>query len=84
MNNDNISIESLIEALSSDFDNLKTESVETDNSLESLLEWSSLNSLLITVRIKQNFGVELLPGELRASETFKQLLSLINSKRSGN
>jgi acyl carrier protein len=59
---------------------LKNRNIKNDNSLESLLEWSSLNALLITVRIKQNFGVELLPGELRANGTFGELISLIKSK----
>jgi|GEM_PF-2777588 acyl carrier protein len=80
MNRDAVNLKSLIEALSSDFDTLKNRNIKNDNSLESLLEWSSLNALLITVRIKQNFGVELLPGELRANGTFGELISLIKSK----
>jgi acyl carrier protein len=84
MNSSDIDIQDLARALAADFESLKGRHIENNSSMESLLEWSSLNALLITVRIKQNFGVELLPGELRANATFGDLLILIKSKMALN
>ena len=80
MSNIPVNMQTLTDALSADFEGLKKHDIKIDSSLGELLEWSSLNALLITVRIKQNFGVELLPGELRANGTFGDLLLLIKSK----
>ena len=83
MSNESVNLKRLIESLSLDFENLKSREIDNNSNLNSLLDWSSLNALILTARVKQDFKVELLPGELRATETFGQLLNLINAKRSG-
>ena len=80
MTTDTPTLQSLTDALSIDFESLKSRKIRSEDRLESLLEWSSLNALLIMVRIKQHYKVELMPGELRAAVTFGDLVLLIQSK----
>ena len=71
----------LYTAIQLDFDLPLIESMDANDSFRDVVDWSSMNALILTARIKEKFGVDILPGELRKVMSFSQLLDLVNSHR---
>jgi len=68
------------EILELDFDLSAHSNLKPEDSFKEILDWSSMNALIIAARIKDVYGFDILPGELRSLETFEDLIAHINTK----
>ena len=76
-----MTIDEFAQKVEKEFDELAPGSLEPNKPVEELMEWSSMNLLLLLSFVKTEFGVNLSARELKKCETLQELYDVIQSKQ---
>lgn len=74
-------LKEFIVAFAEQFDDTPIEAFEAQTVFHDLDDWSSINGLAIMNMISKKYGVKILPAELRAAVTVKDVFDLVESKK---
>ncbi len=72
--------EDLLRALEEEFEEITPFALKRESNLKELIDWNSLNTLVVAARIKQDYGVKLMPNDFKDLVTFNDLIMLVNNK----
>lgn len=75
--------EQLIEKIEQEFDDLPKGALKPDSIFKNVLNWNSINAVVVTTMIEFEFGVLISPEEMKSAQTIADLTVVINNKISG-
>lgn len=75
-----LEIERFIALLVSEFDDLDPNAIKHDSLYKEVIEWNSINSVVLSVIIEAEFGVLLEKEDYQQASTVEQLLERIKAK----
>lgn len=70
----------LIELIASEFDDLDPNIIGSDSVYKEVIEWNSINSVVLSVVIEAEYGVLLEKEDYQQTDTISQLLEWIENK----
>ncbi len=76
-----IDIATLIAKIEDEFDELPKGVLLPDSEFKKVVNWSSINAVVVTTMIEFEFGVLILPNEMFEIKTVTDLFELIKSKQ---
>jgi acyl carrier protein len=76
-----IDINDLISKIETEFDDLTKGILLPESEFKKVINWSSINAVVITAMIEFEYGVLILPDEMFTTNTITELFELINRKR---
>ena len=74
-------IEQFVRQFEEQFDEVRPGTFSADKKIAELVEWSSMNLLVIIAFIKIEFGIELNHRQLKSCETIRDLFTMVNEHR---
>ena len=75
-----VDTEWLIRLITSEFDDIDPKSITPESLLKELIEWNSINSLVLSVVIEAEYGVLLEKEDYAQIATVADLMSAVKSK----
>ncbi len=73
-------MESLIRLIVTEFDDIDPAQVTPEGRFKEVIEWNSINSVVLSVIIESEFGVLLDTDDYQDTDTFANLLNRIQAK----
>ena len=73
----------LIELIASEFDDVDPADINPESRFKELIEWNSINSVVLSIAIEEAFGVLLEKDDYDAAISIEQLLESIIQKKEG-
>ena len=73
-------MESLIRLIVTEFDDIDPAQVTPEGCFKEVIEWNSINSVVLSVIIESEFGVLLDTDDYQDTDTFANLLNRIQAK----
>ncbi|MCF8379462.1 MAG: acyl carrier protein [Bacteroidales bacterium] len=73
-------IEDFIERIEEEFEDLEEGTVNADSKFKDILEWNSINALILITLIDSEYDVTLNAKELQSAEKVSDLFQTIKSK----
>jgi len=74
-----IDINEFVKRIEEDFDEIEPGTLDPDKAIDNLIEWSSMNVLMILSLIKTEFGVNLSADKLKKCNTLRELFNMVQS-----
>ena len=75
-----VDIEGLIRLITSEFDDIDPKLLSPESLFKEVIEWNSINSLVLSVVIEAEYGVLLEKGDYEKTTTVADLMTAVASK----
>jgi len=75
-----VDTEGLIRLITSEFDDIDPKCITPESLLKEVIEWNSINSLVLSVVIESEYGVLLEKEDYNQIQTISQLMNYIEKK----
>lgn len=76
----NLLLESFIEKLESQFEELDTGGIQPATEFRQLAEWSSMQALIVIASFDWEYGVTITAEELKGATTVEDLFNIVHQK----
>ena len=74
-----MNVDTLIKQIEYEFDDLKSGILKPDSQFREIVEWSSVNALILIAMVKTEYDVTMTADDLINSKTVQDIYSLIES-----